>query len=143
MSYSVRYLSRARKELDHCLAIYSETFARQVRAWIKEIADGGDVDDPATSIRLDELSEQILDDGSGWSYSSRRWLRAEMAEKAKALLVVLKQRQPPWEPRVSTRSFTVLDTFSCQVHAFYLLDRVNKEVRFMMFDGLPGPLPRR
>jgi hypothetical protein len=141
MAYSIRFRSRAKDELEESCDIYGGTFRGQVLDWLAQLAEEAEHRQSFSSIDLQELLNTIADDPaeikqltSSWG----RWLQAPFMDKLKAILVVLRKRCPPWEFRASLQTFTVIDTFTSEVHVLYEVDHVHRQVILTKFTGLPG-----
>ncbi|HEY7425425.1 MAG TPA: hypothetical protein VH682_14435 [Gemmataceae bacterium] len=142
MAYFIKYERNAKAELTSAQDCYGGQFRVETNAWLQEIAAAAERRDYAASLNsvdLVDILKTVLDSPRrSWPYSWRRWVKAPIRQKFQATLILIHKRCPPWEIRVSERSFTVIDAFSAEVTAVFEVDHVQKRVIFRMFHGLPG-----
>jgi hypothetical protein len=141
MAYHVRYRSRAKAELNDACEVYGATFNAQVHEWLEYLASEAEKRQYFSSVDIQELIALIADNpkvAKKLTSSWQRWLQAPFPEKLLALLVLVRNRCPPWEFRGSFQTFTVIDTFTSEVHALYEVDHVNHQIIIALFTGLPG-----
>lgn len=139
MAYSIRFKRRARTELDECCETYGEAFRNDIWDWLRNIATAAESNDNFDSIDVVELLDEAMEhDEQQWRYALRRGFSAKLPDKIKASFVVVKKRCLPWRLSFAEAWFQVLGRFDCSVGAHFVIDHVNKQVVFVLFDGLPG-----
>lgn len=139
MAYLIRYLRRAREEADHLRTTYGQEFAKAFDRWLVFLAHSAENGLDAASIDVLEVLEQIPEEGDDslpnqWKYAWGRFKNASGLEMLRALLIVLKKRCPPWEFRMTSNWFSLLDCIAVEIQAYYVIDRPNKRVIFQLFD---------
>jgi hypothetical protein len=139
MAYRVKYHREAKSSLDAAQHDYGPTFRQETNAWLSELVSEAERGNHSLSVDAKELLEAAADaDPQSLRRSWKRWLSAPALDKLRALLVIVRKRCPPWELRAAPRLFSVVDSFSCEIVAFYEIDHVEGRVIFRHFDGLPG-----
>lgn len=137
MAYAIRYLRRAREEADHLRATYGQGFAQDFGQWLVFLAGAAEDASEAVSIDALEVLEQAAGDepvSSQWKYSWDKFKNTNGWEMLRALLVVLKKRCPPWEFRMSSNWFTLLDCIAVEIQTYYVIDRPNNRIIFHLFE---------
>lgn len=139
MAYSIRFKRRARTELDECCETYGEAFRNDIWSWLRDIARRAEAGDALDSIDAVELLDEALEhDEQQWRYALRRWREATLTDRIKASFVAFRKRCLPWRLSFAEGWFQVLGRFDCSVGAHFVVDHVNKQIVFVLFDGLPG-----
>lgn len=139
MAYAIRFKSRARQELDQCCECYGETFRREIWDWLKRIAQAAESANDEVLLDIASVIEEGLRDaGKSWKHAWREWWSASLPDKVRAAYVVFKKWCPPWQMKLAVEWFTVIGRFDCEIHAYVVVDHVEKRIIIAKFDGLPG-----
>ena len=139
MAYAIRFKSRAREELDECCQCYGDTLRSELNGWLLRLAGNAGSSVAGDSINISEIIEEAAANrGASWERSWRKWWKAPLLEKARAIHIVFKKWCPPWQLMFAIRWFNVIGRFDCEVHAYFIVDHVEKQIIFVKFDGLPG-----
>jgi hypothetical protein len=139
VAYRIRFHPEAKAELEKCHDTYPSVLKPRLSEWLNEIARESELRKPSISIDIKsaiEHAEEIEAVVKDWPNHRERFWDASFLEKLRAVGVLVSERRPPYETRVSYRVFTVFSV-DCEVVAIYLVNHAAKEVVFMNFDGLP------
>ena len=136
MPYAIRFLSRARTEFDDLSRTYSTVFAKDFAQWLKYLAEAAEDQNFSASIDAFEVLASI-DTGepvkNRWQHFWRRLSTSDAQTQLKALLTILQKRCPPWQFRMSTAWFPLLDCVNSEIQAYYGIDHANRKIVFYMF----------
>ncbi|OHB66456.1 MAG: hypothetical protein A2V70_02660 [Planctomycetes bacterium RBG_13_63_9] len=124
MTYAIRYLRRAREEADAWRTTYGQGFVQAFDQWLVSLAEAAEDGSETTSVDALEILEQAMGEEdqpvtSQWEYSWDRFKSAGGPEKLLALLVLLRKRCPPWEFRMSSNWFALLDCIAVEIQGYY------------------------
>jgi len=139
VAYVIRYLRRAREEADHWRATYGQSLAKAFNRWIVLLANAAEEVSEVASVDALEILERAMREGdqpvpSQWKYSWEKLRNANRLEMLRALLVVLKKRCPPWEFRMSSNWFSLLDSIAVEIQTYYVVDRPNRRIIFHLLE---------
>jgi hypothetical protein len=133
----------ADRELSECQAVYGVRFRQEVNQWLAAVAakaaegqEFGGGYDPALPEGLQFVTSERL---RTWLFAAQVFRRKEFLEQLKALFQAARTRKPPYEYWATEKYFPdVASSFEHTVKAFFILDRVNRRITFLMFADLPG-----
>lgn len=137
MAYRIRYKKRAREEADHLRETYGPEFAAEFDKWQRFLAEAAEQGTDDGSVDAFEFLHDLQDQekpSSQWDYSWEQFRKADGYAKLQALVAVLKERCPPWEFRMSSNWFKLLDFIPHEVQAYYAIDRPQSCVIFHLFE---------
>lgn len=139
--FKILYYESAKAEKNTCCDTYSAEDAKNLNGWLGEIAEAATAGSDAISHDALAVLERMRESRSDWKCSWEKWRQVEGTKKLESLLYVLRHRKPPWHYRMTMRWLPFLDgVFTREVHAYYFVDAVAREVTFVKFHGLPpGP----
>lgn len=139
MAYGVRFKSRAKEELDEACACYGETFRTDLWSWLNRIAEGVESGDDSVALDIGSvLEEGLCEGGKSWKHSWRKWWSESMVTKIRAAYTVVRKWCPPWELKLAVQWFPVIGQLECEIHAYFIIDHVEKRIIIVKFEGLPG-----
>ena len=139
MAYAIRYLRRAREEANHWRETYGQGFTQAFNRWLALLAEAAEEGGEVASVDALEIFERAMREedqpvASQWRYSWERFRNANGLEMLRALLVVLRKRCPPWEFRMSSNWFSLLDHIPVEIQTYYVIDRPNRRIIFHLFE---------
>ena len=139
MPYRIRYSTSAKEEANH-LASYGVDFQQEFGDWLKHLAEEAEVKKYNASVDAWEFFESLMSAESSPCKEVMTQSTWEMFKglpfvgKAKALIVLIKKRCPPWQFRAATNWITALGMFEMEVALYYMVDHVEKQIVIYLID---------
>ncbi|MCA9081924.1 MAG: hypothetical protein KDA58_15290 [Planctomycetaceae bacterium] len=130
MPYKIRYAKSAKAEVDFLRSTYGTDFGTDFDAWLQDLANVRNPVPVRTSVDAVELFSAMVDNSAGtaWRKSWTKFVQAGALQKLRILLAVLRTRCPPWEFRITTAWFRLLNSISKELVAYYAIDHVERQV---------------
>lgn len=138
--YRICFERKAREQLDNCCNDYGEEISADLWKWLEGLAESAEAKalDSCSSDFVEFLDNLTSDlEKSDLPFSIKKWKRENFLTKIKAVLVLIRQRRPPWQLRHAYRSIQVFYR-PVEVHAICEIDNVQKKLIVRKFIDLPG-----
>ncbi len=142
--YRIRFRESARDEFQ-----YAKDYglAERIVDWLKNLAESAERGRNINAIDFRTFLEEGIESleaepgtlESNWKTSLRRFWEVENIDKLRALLHVVRHRSAPWQMAASVAWFGgILGHLDAEVHVYYEIDHVEKQLVVVMLTGLPG-----
>lgn len=136
--YRIRYDEETKAELEMAYEIYGSRFKGEFTEWLELIATAAA--NPQDTNTLDLL--EVLENAENWKedvrLSFQELCKTNLLGKIRALLSIVRRRKPPWQLRTVWQFFRIVDSFTCEVHAYFIVSHSERTVTFYLIEGLPG-----
>ncbi|NQV27300.1 MAG: hypothetical protein HQ518_23380 [Rhodopirellula sp.] len=137
MEFKIRYYKSAKDEHRHLRETYGTEFARTFDQWLLDLRSAAERGERSGSLDAFEVFTEIIEgkqSSSAWKESFRRFARESLIDQIKTIYTVLKKRCPPYEFRMSTAWFHLLDFIPAEIQAYYFVDHTEGQIIFSKFE---------